>query len=205
MVRIFESDACLWMFLCFTSNENQALEDLKKPPEDPLKLWKFYKWIFWNFLENYICANPTLFARNLPILRRSLLVCSEPPCNHKLEIVLGGSVMFFKMCTIFAWVLRASLILFTCLLRQAPCQDQGSIQCCHPPSGCGTHPGSRRIPGETLSWWVFMSCWQDFNYEQVATALLVAGSTLTFWIRWQTWFASTSSYSSIVQSARLLV
>jgi len=39
----------------------------------------------------------------------------------------------------------------------------------------------------------------------VATALLVAGSTLTFWIRWQTWFASTSSYSSIVQSARLFV
>jgi len=30
----------------------------------------------------------------------------------------------------------------------------------------------------------------------VATALLVAGSTLTFWIPWQTSFASTSSYSS---------
>jgi len=40
---------------------------------------------------------------------------------------------------------------------------------------------------------------------QVATALPVAGSTLTFWIPWQTSFASTSSYSSIVQSARLLV
>jgi len=39
----------------------------------------------------------------------------------------------------------------------------------------------------------------------VATALLVAGSTLTFWIPWQTSFASTSSYSSVVQSARLLV
>ena len=40
---------------------------------------------------------------------------------------------------------------------------------------------------------------------QVATALLVAGSTLTFWIPWQTSFASTSSCSSVVQSARLLV
>jgi len=39
----------------------------------------------------------------------------------------------------------------------------------------------------------------------VETALLVAGSTLTFWILWQTSFASTSSYSSVVQSARLLV
>jgi len=36
---------------------------------------------------------------------------------------------------------------------------------------------------------------------QVATALLVAGSTLTFWIPWQTSFASTSSYSSVIQSA----
>ena len=40
---------------------------------------------------------------------------------------------------------------------------------------------------------------------QVATALLVAGYTLTFWILWQTSFASTSSYSSVVQSAMLLV
>jgi len=39
----------------------------------------------------------------------------------------------------------------------------------------------------------------------VATALLVAGSTLNFWIPWQTPFAPTSSYSNIVQSARLLV
>jgi len=38
----------------------------------------------------------------------------------------------------------------------------------------------------------------------VATALLVAGSTLTFWIPWQTLFASTMSYSSIIQSARRL-
>ena len=37
---------------------------------------------------------------------------------------------------------------------------------------------------------------------QVATALLVAVSTLTFWIPP---FASTSSYSSIFQSAMLLV
>lgn len=84
------------MFLWCNSNENQALEDLKKPPEDPLKLWKFYKWIFWSFLETYICANPTLFARSLPILRRSLLVCTKLPCEHKLEIVLGGSVMFLR-------------------------------------------------------------------------------------------------------------
>ena len=41
--------------------------------------------------------------------------------------------------------------------------------------------------------------------KQVATALLVAGSTLTCWILWQTSFASTSSYSSVIQSARLLV
>ena len=40
---------------------------------------------------------------------------------------------------------------------------------------------------------------------QVATALLVAGPTLTFWIPWQTRFAFTYSYSSVVQSARLLV
>ena len=43
---------------------------------------------------------------------------------------------------------------------------------------------------------------------QVATALLVAGPTLTFWIPWQTQFAFTyshDSYSSVVQSARLLV
>ena len=40
---------------------------------------------------------------------------------------------------------------------------------------------------------------------QVATALLVAGSTLTFWTPWQTSFTFTSSYSSIVQSAWLLV
>jgi len=40
-------------------------------------------------------------------------------------------------------------------------------------------------------------------FLQVATALLVAGSTLTFWIPWQTPFASTSSYSSVVQSASL--
>jgi len=36
---------------------------------------------------------------------------------------------------------------------------------------------------------------------QVATALLVAGSTLTFWIPL---FAPSSSYSSVVQSARML-
>jgi len=40
-----------------------------------------------------------------------------------------------------------------------------------------------------------------FILVQVATALLVAGSTLTFWIPP---FASTSSYSSVFQSARLL-
>jgi len=42
-------------------------------------------------------------------------------------------------------------------------------------------------------------------FYQVATPLLVAGSTLTFWIPWQTLFASTSLYSSVVQSAMLLV
>jgi len=41
-----------------------------------------------------------------------------------------------------------------------------------------------------------------FPSQQVATALLVAGSTLTFWIPP---FVCTSSYSSIVESARLLV
>ena len=40
------------------------------------------------------------------------------------------------------------------------------------------------------------------DFLQVATTLLVAGSTLTFWIPV---FASTSSYPSIVQNARLLV
>ena len=40
-----------------------------------------------------------------------------------------------------------------------------------------------------------------FFFLQVATALLVAGSTLTFWIPL---CASTSSYPSVVQSARLL-
>ena len=33
---------------------------------------------------------------------------------------------------------------------------------------------------------------------RVATALLVAGPTLTFWIPGQTLFASTSSYSSLI-------
>jgi len=42
------------------------------------------------------------------------------------------------------------------------------------------------------------------NKLQVVSALLVAGSSLTFWITWQTPFASTSSYSSVVQRARLL-
>jgi len=36
--------------------------------------------------------------------------------------------------------------------------------------------------------------------NQVATALLVAGPTLTLWIPGQTLFKSTSSYSSLVQS-----
>jgi len=40
---------------------------------------------------------------------------------------------------------------------------------------------------------------------QVATALLVAGPTLTFWIPWQTQFAFTYWYSSVVLSARLLI
>jgi len=40
---------------------------------------------------------------------------------------------------------------------------------------------------------------------QVATTLLVAGPTLTFWIPWQTPFASTSSCSSVVQSTRSIV
>jgi len=44
-----------------------------------------------------------------------------------------------------------------------------------------------------------------FSPIQVATALLVAGSTLTFWIPWQTSFASTSSFSSFAESARPLV
>jgi len=34
----------------------------------------------------------------------------------------------------------------------------------------------------------------------VATALLVAGSTLTLWIPGQTLFASTSSYSNLIQN-----
>jgi len=41
-----------------------------------------------------------------------------------------------------------------------------------------------------------------FMLNQVATALLVAGFTLTFWIPP---FASTSLYSSVFQSARLLI
>ena len=41
-----------------------------------------------------------------------------------------------------------------------------------------------------------------FTWDQVATALLVAVSTLTFWIPQ---FVSTSPYSSVVQSARPLV
>jgi len=38
----------------------------------------------------------------------------------------------------------------------------------------------------------------------VATALLVAGSTLTFWIPWQTSFASTSLYSGRQSSFKAL-
>jgi len=33
----------------------------------------------------------------------------------------------------------------------------------------------------------------------VATALLVAGPTLTFWIPWQTLFASSCSYLSVIE------
>ena len=40
---------------------------------------------------------------------------------------------------------------------------------------------------------------------QVATAILVACSTLTFWIPWQTPFTSTSSYLSAIQSARTII
>jgi len=39
-----------------------------------------------------------------------------------------------------------------------------------------------------------------FLSQQVATALLVADSTLTLWIPGQTLLASTSSYSSLVRS-----
>jgi len=39
-----------------------------------------------------------------------------------------------------------------------------------------------------------------FKVYQVATALLVADSTLTLWIPGQTLLASTSSYSSLVRS-----
>ena len=39
----------------------------------------------------------------------------------------------------------------------------------------------------------------------MATTLLVAGPTLTFWIPGQTLFAFTSSYSRVIQSARLKV
>ena len=55
--------------------------------------------------------------------------------------------------------------------------------------------------------YITLHCVEQFFYYQecnitlqVATALLVAGFTLTFWIPP---FASTSSYSSVVQSARL--
>ena len=41
-----------------------------------------------------------------------------------------------------------------------------------------------------------------FYFLQVATALLVVGSTPTFW---RPQFVCTSSYSSVVHSARLLV
>ena len=49
--------------------------------------------------------------------------------------------------------------------------------------------------------WVMM-LWTVRYLFQVATALLVAGSTLTLW---RPKFVCTSSYSSVVQSARLLV
>ena len=45
-------------------------------------------------------------------------------------------------------------------------------------------------------------CMIIFNLLQVATALLVAGSTLTIWIRP---FASTSSYSSVVKAAARVI
>jgi len=57
-----------------------------------------------------------------------------------------------------------------------------------------------------MSWvpWLFPRVVLWFPCYQVATTLLVAGSTLTFWIPWQTQCASTSSYSSVVQSATSL-
>ena len=53
------------------------------------------------------------------------------------------------------------------------------------------------------SCYILMFVFFLFLLLQVATALLVAGSTLTFWIPWQTPFASTSSYSSVVPPANL--
>ena len=52
----------------------------------------------------------------------------------------------------------------------------------------------------TLSWSTFFANISEL--WQVATTLLVAGPTLTFWIPWH---AFTYSYSNVVQSARLLV
>ena len=80
---------------------------------------------------------------------------------------------------------------------------------------------SLRLAGERVGSWNEVGEWGDMKYiyiiqvgvqinccnnklliYQVATALLVAGSAPTFWIPP---FVSTSSYSSVVQSAQLLV
>lgn len=96
MVCIFESDACWWMFLCCNSNENQALEDLKKPPEDPLKLWKFYEWIFWNFLETYICANPTLLQEAFQFSEEAFWFVPSHPANTSWKLFWEAVLCFLR-------------------------------------------------------------------------------------------------------------
>ena len=49
------------------------------------------------------------------------------------------------------------------------------------------------FPEELTGYFIIISIVHIRYIYQVATALLVAGSTLTFWILWQTPFASTSS------------
>ena len=67
--------------------------------------------------------------------------------------------------------------------------------------------GQRSYKPQTMhaDWLILPSSSQkNFFLHQVATALLVAGSTLTFWIPWQTPFASTSRAHIQASSFRAL-
>ena len=49
----------------------------------------------------FVCTNPVLFVRSLPILRRSLLICGTPVPQTRLEICAKGRHVFFGTRTMY--------------------------------------------------------------------------------------------------------